>query len=120
MAALVVGNLPDALHAALRRRADRHHRSINKETISPIEAGLIEAGAASAGAQPALSRPVKVPGATGITDAEFERAPTDRTCPRALFLDDMERYMDELRADRDETHPWRWRSTASACCPAAT
>ncbi|MGH8117239.1 MAG: FitA-like ribbon-helix-helix domain-containing protein [Rhodanobacteraceae bacterium] len=100
MATLVVRNLPDALHEALRQRADRHHRSINKETIS-----LIEAGVASAGVQAPLSMPVKVPGAMGLTGAEFERALTDRTYARALSLDDMERYMDELRADRDDVQP---------------
>ena len=40
MPTLVIKNLPDALHAQLKERARRHHRSLNKEAVALIEAGV--------------------------------------------------------------------------------
>jgi plasmid stability protein len=40
MSTLVIKNLPEALHVALKELARRHHRSLNKETISLIEASV--------------------------------------------------------------------------------
>ena len=40
MASVLIKNLPDALHQQLKRRAEKHHRSLNKEVIALIEAAL--------------------------------------------------------------------------------
>jgi len=40
MASALIKNLPDALHQQLKRRAEIHHRSLNKEVIALIEAAL--------------------------------------------------------------------------------
>jgi plasmid stability protein len=40
MPTLVVKNLPDKLHAQLRRQAERNHRSVTKEVVSLLEQGL--------------------------------------------------------------------------------
>jgi plasmid stability protein len=40
MASVLIKNLPDELHLQLKRRAQRHHRSLNKELIALIEAAL--------------------------------------------------------------------------------
>jgi len=40
MATVLIKNLPDALHQQLKRRAEKHHRSLNKEVIALIEAAL--------------------------------------------------------------------------------
>ena len=40
MATVLIKNLPDALHRQLKERAERHHRSLNKEVIALIEAAL--------------------------------------------------------------------------------
>ncbi len=40
MASVLIKNLPDELHQQLKRRAQRHHRSLNKELIALIEVAL--------------------------------------------------------------------------------
>jgi plasmid stability protein len=40
MGTLVIKNLPDALHARLREQAERNRRSVTKEAVTLIEAGL--------------------------------------------------------------------------------
>jgi len=40
MASVLIKNLPDELHRALKQRAERHHRSLNKELISIIETAI--------------------------------------------------------------------------------
>lgn len=40
MGTLVIKNLPDHLHARLKQRAQRNHRSVTKEAVSLIETGL--------------------------------------------------------------------------------
>lgn len=42
MASVLIKNLPDDLHERLKDRAQRHHRSVNKELIALIEAALRE------------------------------------------------------------------------------
>lgn len=37
MAALVIKNLPDAIHRRLKEQAERHHRSMTKEAIAQLE-----------------------------------------------------------------------------------
>jgi plasmid stability protein len=49
MASVLIKNLPDELHRRLKQRAERHHRSLNKEVIALIEATL--------GRQPAQDPP---------------------------------------------------------------
>lgn len=45
MATLVIKNLPDPLHARLKRQAEQNHRSLNKEAKRLIEAALSAPGA---------------------------------------------------------------------------
>lgn len=40
MASVLIKNLPDDLHQQLKLRAQRHHRSLNKEVIALIESAL--------------------------------------------------------------------------------
>ena len=40
MASVLIKNLPDELHQKLKVRAQRHHRSLNKELIALIENAL--------------------------------------------------------------------------------
>jgi len=40
MGTLVIKNLPDALHARLKEQAERNRRSVTKEAVTLIEAGL--------------------------------------------------------------------------------
>jgi plasmid stability protein len=40
MSTIVVRNLPDHLHALLKQRAEQNHRSMTKEVVHLIEAGL--------------------------------------------------------------------------------
>jgi len=40
MTTLVIKNFPDDLHARLREQAKRHHRSVTREVLSLVEAGL--------------------------------------------------------------------------------
>lgn len=40
MASVVIKNLPDELHRELKQRAERHHRSLNKELIAIIETAV--------------------------------------------------------------------------------
>ena len=40
MASVLIKNLPDEMHKQLKLRAQRHHRSLNKELIALIEVAL--------------------------------------------------------------------------------
>lgn len=40
MTSVLIKKLPDELHQQLKRRAQRHHRSLNKELIALIEDAL--------------------------------------------------------------------------------
>ena len=42
MASVLIKNLPDELHQQLKLRAQRHHRSLNKELIALIETAMTE------------------------------------------------------------------------------
>jgi plasmid stability protein len=44
MASVLIKNLPDELHQQLKLRAQRHHRSLNKELIALIEAAVTKEG----------------------------------------------------------------------------
>lgn len=97
MSTLVVKNLPEQLHEQLRRQAERNHRSVTKEVVSLIEAGV----AAQRSAATPLS-PLRLKSGRGLTSEEIEAAITDNRYSRYKSLDEVNRYMDELRADRDE------------------
>lgn len=66
MGALVIKNLPEALHARLRQQAQRNRRSVTQEAISLIEAGVVVRRTA-----PALAPPIKLKGKP-ITEGELE------------------------------------------------
>jgi len=51
MASVLIKNLPDELHQQLKLRAQRHHRSLNKELIALIETTVTEDGIESGQAQ---------------------------------------------------------------------
>jgi plasmid stability protein len=40
MSNLIVRDVPEQLHARLKQQAKRHHRSVTKEVVSLIEAGV--------------------------------------------------------------------------------
>ena len=67
MSALVIKNLPDHLHAQLKQQAQRNHRSLTKEAIQLIEAGLV--GSAPARTLPPL---IKLRGGHIATIDEIE------------------------------------------------
>jgi plasmid stability protein len=45
MSALVIKNLPEGLHSRLKARAKRNHRSLTREAIAVLEAGVNETAA---------------------------------------------------------------------------
>lgn len=67
MTALVIKNLPDHLHAQLKQQAQRNHRSLTKEAIRLLEAGL--AGSAPPRTLPPL---IKLKGGHRATIEEVE------------------------------------------------
>lgn len=44
MLTITLKNIPDELHRRLREIAARHHRSLNKEIIAQLEAGVLGRG----------------------------------------------------------------------------
>ena len=75
MTTIVVKNLPEHLHAQLKQRAEQNHRSMNKEVVHLIEAGL-EGDAASASMPKPMTEPV--PRRSGRSLAEIEAAIAER------------------------------------------
>lgn len=69
MSTLVVKNLPDHLHERLKFQARRNHRSVTKEVVS-----LIEAGIGNSGARPGLPAPLKLKSGRRLTIKEIEEA----------------------------------------------
>lgn len=68
MSALVIKNLPDHLHAQLKLQAQRNHRSLTKEAIQLLEAGL----AANAPIRSPLPPAIKLKGGHIATIEEIE------------------------------------------------
>lgn len=95
MSTLVVKNLPDNLHEALKARARRNHRSLNKEAASIIEQAVREGDLQSA---PRML----VANGQPLTSEELEAALTDDRYVHLGTLADVEELMDDLRADRGE------------------
>lgn len=97
MTTLVVKNLPEHLHEQLRRQARSNHRSLTKEVVSLIEAAVSQPGVGKSSTPPqTLSR------GRGLTASELEAAITDDRYAHYASLDALNRYVDHLRADRDD------------------
>lgn len=69
MATLVIKNLFDNLHAKLKEQAQRHRRSLNKETISLIEQAL-----STQRTPPKISPPVRLLDGSRPTIEDIEAA----------------------------------------------
>ncbi|MDQ2915921.1 MAG: hypothetical protein ABI316_03495 [Casimicrobiaceae bacterium] len=69
MSTLVIKNLPDDLHAALKARALRHRRSMTKEAVTLIETALTSGPRLV----PELPPPIKLKGGM-MTSADIEAA----------------------------------------------
>ena len=96
MSTLVIKNLPEELHARLKEQAQRHHHSVTKEVVSLIETGL-----EAPPKPPMVLPPLQPHGARALSLEEIEAAITDGRFARYRTLDDVNAYVDELRADRD-------------------
>ena len=72
MSTIVVRNLPDHLHALLKQRAEHNHRSMTKEVVYLIEAGLV--GLAT---QRPLPPPVKLRSGRMLSIDDIESAVAD-------------------------------------------
>lgn len=95
MSTLVVKNLPDHLYEALKVRARRNHRSLNKEAASIIEQAV-------RGGVLCPTQLVPAAGGQPLTSEELEAALTDDRYGHLGMLADVEELMDDLRADRGE------------------
>lgn len=94
MSTLVIKNLPEHLHAALKSQAQRNHRSLNKEAVA-----LIEQAIAAPRTAPKLPPPIKLKYGP-LTIDDIEAAITDNRYAHISSLDELNQYMDELRQDR--------------------
>ena len=65
MPTIVVKNVPEELHARLKARAERNHRSVTKELLT-----LIESGTAARRVAPVLPPPIKLKGGP-LTDEDL-------------------------------------------------
>lgn len=96
---LVVKNLPDHLHEALKARARRNRRSLNKEAASIIEQAVRN------GDMPEPVRQAHITSAQPLSMEELEAGLADDRYSSLGTLADVEALMDELRADRGEPAP---------------
>lgn len=62
MSALVIKDLPPALHARLKERAQQNHRSLTKEALALLEQGVLAPPVAATRQAPPLPPLVKLPG----------------------------------------------------------
>jgi plasmid stability protein len=69
MTALVIKDLPDALHQRLKRQARLHHRSMTKEAVTVLEAALMPAAPIELPPPVAVNKP--------LTDVMLIRAKED-------------------------------------------
>lgn len=72
MSTIVVKNFPDHLHTLLKQRAEHNHRSMTKEVVHIIEAGLD-----AAPPQRPLPPPVKLRSGRILSIDEIEAAIAD-------------------------------------------
>lgn len=68
MSTLVIRNFPEHLHAQLKARAQRNHRSLNSETVVVLESALRHP------APPTLSPPLKLKGGHRPSIEDIEAA----------------------------------------------
>ena len=92
MSTLVVKDLPAHLHEALKARAQRHHRSLNKEAASIIEQAI------RSGETPATQRASATDGQP-LTLKELDIALSDDQYGNLSVLTEMEALMDERRSE---------------------
>lgn len=95
MSTLVIKNLPEHLHAALKSQAQRNHRSLNKEAVALIEQAIAPPSPAHG-----LPPPIKLKGGP-ITIEEIEAAIAEGRFAHYRSLDEVNAYVDELRQDRE-------------------
>ena len=95
MRTLVIKNFPEDLHARLKAQAQRHHRSVTKEVVSLVEAGLIESRES-----PGSYAPGARSGERALGVADIDAAIADERYVRFRSIAELNRYMDELRKDR--------------------
>lgn len=88
MSTLVIKNLPNDLHDKLREQATRHHRSMTKEAVTLIEAGVN--AQTNNGNWPGVAEPAQMK----LTDYIGK-------WPRYKNIDEVNAWIDELRQDRD-------------------
>ncbi|MGH8225201.1 MAG: FitA-like ribbon-helix-helix domain-containing protein [Gammaproteobacteria bacterium] len=91
MGTIVVKNLPESLHEKLKLQARRNHRSMTKEVVHLLEGGLNANGTQGSSQSET--------GTLAIED--IEAAITDNRFARYRSLEEVNAYVDELRADRD-------------------
>lgn len=94
MGTLVVKDLPEHLHKALKARARLNHRSLNKEATIIIKQALHTREAPT---------PRGIPGGTAqpLSSDELESALRDERYRHLDTLADVESLMDALRSERD-------------------
>lgn len=97
MSTLVVKNIPDQLHAQLKRQAERNHRSVTKEVVSLIEAGVV-----AQKQKLELPPPLKLKSGKTLTIEEIGDAIIDGRYVSFKSQAELNAWMDELRADRDD------------------
>lgn len=95
MSTLVIKNLPENLHEKLRAQAARNHRSVTKEVVTLIESSV--ALQWPEGDRP----PPTVKNSPRIVD-DFEAAIIDGRYVSFKSQSELDAWMDELRADRDD------------------
>jgi plasmid stability protein len=97
MSTLVIKNFPEDLHEQLKQQARANHRSMTKEVTQ-----LIEASVNAPRAKFQLPPPLKLKSDCVMSPEELQAAITDARYAHYKSLEDLNRYMDELRTDRDE------------------
>lgn len=107
MSTLVIKNLPHDLHIRLRNQAERNRRSVTKEAISLIEAGVSASNLAGAPGAPGASsaRPAVQVLARPMSADELDAALRDERHVHYQSVEELNRYVDTLRADRDGANP---------------
>ena len=87
MSTIVVKNFPDELHGRLKQRAERNHRSMTKEVVHLIAAGL---GSELPPISRPLSPPVALVSGTMPTADEIEEAIAEHSAWPSQTLDGRE------------------------------
>jgi len=87
MSTIVVKNFPDELHGRLRQRAERNHRSMTKEVVHLIAAGL---GAEEPQFHRPPPPPVKLKNGTVVTSEKLKAAIADHSTGSSPISDGRE------------------------------